>query len=192
MSNLYFNYEIPYFNYAQGVDWDKYKDIIGENTDFIFGKTFDLYKLDEVNYYDSKVVEIKMQALGIDYSITDSLAVKKTKIRTFLSKYRNKGLAKVYEDLAESVTGSVPDIYSGIIVGNYIWSISAWGTITDYDSVVMSWGDALNRFNIYIDVKTIDSALLDIIVVLYQEPPILPAFYKIYLIDSDFKILRGV
>jgi hypothetical protein len=56
----------------------------------------------------------------------------------------------------------------------------------------MRWNNISARFNIYIDVKTTDSNLLDAIVAAYRERYMLPAFYRIQLIDSGFAILRTV
>ena len=56
----------------------------------------------------------------------------------------------------------------------------------------MRWTGINSPFYVFIDVKTTDSDLLDEIVSIYREGYLLPAFYKIYLIDSDFNILRTV
>lgn len=192
MSNEYFNIEIPEFNQKYGTDWTSFETITDDNVDYLIGKTIDLYKLIDITRMSSKVVELWLNTLKIYYDDTDTLATKKLKLRYYNSQYSNKSLDEIYLDLAEGIVGTRGDIYSGFDLGAFIWDSSAWYDGSGYEDTDIRWTSLGSQFEIYIDVKTVVSAELDQIELLYSQPSMKPAFYLVYLIDSSFNILRTV
>lgn len=190
--NNYFNFEIPLFSEKYGTDWDDFKDIIEDANDNLFAKTFQLYWLLDPDYYTNRVAEIILDVLDIDFSSSDTLAVKKSKIRGFLSDLSKKGMEDFYLDPAEDIVGIRGEIY--ITDGR---QVSRRGMMRR--AVVGSGFDGAkwhvteqSGFNIYIDVKTLNGTELDQIEEYYRRDEYLPGFYQIYLIDSSFNILRTI
>ena len=183
MSNNYFNFKIPSFNEEYGEDWEDFKTIVDDNVDHIISKTIDLYKLRDPSRMPIIALEKALQLRGIDFDSSDSVATKKYKLRKFNPTFRDKGLGDPYLDLAENITGT-----RGWIIWFNIgatWGVDAWGD--------GRWGgNSENKFIILFNVKTTNSDELDTIVSLLQSKTMLPAFYKIFLIDDDYNTLREV
>lgn len=182
--NNWFNFHIPYFYETYGSDWVSFRSIIDYEVDYLFNKIHTLYSLNDINKMSDTVITKWLVLMGIKYSVGESTTVKRIRLRTFISRYINKGLADVYLDVAEGITGIRGAIYSGISAGAWFWSTNKWGA--------QKWGTSVGMYNVYFDVKTTDSTELDEIVILLQDPTLLPAFYKMYLIDSAWNILRTV
>lgn len=187
-----FNFQIPLFNEKYGEDWADFKMITDDAVDYLFEKTWQLYWLVDPNYMTVRVAERVLQALGLEYSSTDTLYSKKYQIRKFLTSFADKSLADVYLDIAEGIVGVRGVIYSGLTFGVWKWATSRWTSVGATFPVGIKWGSASSKFNIYIDVKTLVAAELDAIVTEYRRGYILPAFYQIYLIDTAGNILRTV
>ncbi len=191
--NNHFNFEIPYFNREYGSDWDSFNDIVEDNVDYLMRKTWQLFWLTDINTMPLRIVEIYLGILNISYSATDTLQEKKIKLRYFMSQYANKGMADIYLDIAEIITGQRGIICTGYDVGIWEWGVSTWSSGgTDHEDNCIIWGGDQAAFEIYIDVKSTDDTELDMIKNLYLQPHLRPAFHKIFLIDPDFNILRVI
>ncbi len=198
MSNNFYQFKIPYFNEKYGSDWDSFTTVINDNVDYVMNKTYQLYWLFDPNYYTTRVAEAVSDSLEIDYTEITTLAVKKYNIRKFLTKYANKGLADTYLDVQEAIVGTRGVIYTGYQYGwkhhttstdnNNRWGSATSGTFGG----AFKWTKASPQFYIYIDAKTTDSGLLDLLVEEYRQPSMLPAFYQIYIVDSSNNLLRTV
>ena len=86
------------------------------------------------------------------------------------------------------VTGITGILYAGTDYVNR-WDVSRWQDTTPAIDLIR-WPSDNPHFVIYFDVKTLDNGELDQIVDLLRDASVLPAFYQILLIDSDFNILR--
>lgn len=190
MNNDY-NFKIPVYNADYGKDWNNFLDIIEENIDHSFEKTWSLYHLQDIDRMPNRVIEILLDVFGILYNADDSTQVKRLLLRNNIAKYINKGLASLYLEVGESITGLVGGLYNYKTIGYFEWDKSSWyGNAPDSDDIV--WGNSGNLWYVYFDVKTTDSNKLDDIQRLLQETPMKPAFYTIYLIDSSWNILRTI
>ena len=190
--NNFFNFEIPYFNEKYGTDWDDFNTIVEDNTDYYFEKIWQLYWLNDPNYYSTRVVEKVLDSLGVPYGPTDTLEMKKLSVRKFLTNFRDKGLDSVYLDIQEAVVGTRGVIYTGLDAGVTRWNISRWAVKGNVGFWARKWSTPITKFYIYIDCKTLDNTELDTIMYAYRQDFILPAFYQIYLTDSSLNILRTV
>lgn len=190
--NHFYNITLPEFQEKYGKDWASYKSIREDYNDYIYLKTWQLYLLANVSTMPVKAIEICLTQLGIRFDSSDTLITKRTKLRYFVRQQMNKGLGTIYLDLAESVVGIRGAIYPGTIFGVWLWGSSRWRSTTGGIAVnYIRWKSASgSQFEMYIDVKTTDSAKLDAIEILYRQRDVFPAFYKIFLIDSSFVILR--
>ncbi len=191
MANNYFNFTLPTFMVQYGSDWIDFQTIVDDNVDNVMSKTYQLYWLNDPNNFTTRVSELVLDSLGISYSTTDTLLTKKIKIRTFLTKYANKGLADTYLEIGEDIVGTTGTIYTSLEDLNWLWGNSRWGSTGSTFLNSIKWNNQ-PRFFIYIDVNTTDNDELDQIQLLMQEDSMLPAFYKIFLIDSSFNILRSI
>ena len=189
MANNYFNFTLPFFSTQYGTDWEDFSTIINDNVDNIMKKTYQLYWLNDINSFTTRVSELVLDSLGIEYSSTDTLLTKKIKIRTFVTKYANKGLADTYLDIGEDIVGTSGTIYTSLSTLNWLWGTSRWGSTGDTNNDSIKWCNQ-PRFYIYIDVDTTDNDELDQIQLIMEQDSLLPAFYRIFLIDSSFTILR--
>lgn len=197
MANKFFNFSIPKFNQNYGSDWSGFTTIINDNVDNLFLKIWQIYHLIDIDRMSATVLEYWISLKGIISNDDDTVPIKKAKLRQWLTKHRDKGLAVIYEERCSSVTGLTPTIYNG---ADFVWRWpdnaqtmgSRWQGSGDPELDYIRWPDDNPQFSILIDVKTLVAAELDEIVALLRERPVLPAFYKIYLIDSDFNILRTV
>lgn len=188
--NNFFNFNIPYFCDKYGNDWSDFTTITDENVDYSIGKIWDLYKLADPNFFTTPVAELVGRSLDLSFDTTDTLKTKKYRIRKFLTMFKDKGTDAFYLDPQESIVGTRGVIYSSLDYGSWIWEESTWGDTDGAENILWSGDDA--QFFVYIDCKTTDNDLLDQIVDAYSAEYMLPAFYKIYLIDSNFEILRSV
>jgi hypothetical protein len=183
VSNQFYNFRIPDFQDKYGDDWDGFQAVIDDNWDYVFKKAWELYHLVDLNRMPVRVVEYQMNLRSIDFSYSDTAVTKKVNLRNFVNKYVNKGLASVYLDIAEGVTGSVGDLYLDWDRSGFDWDVDHWD---------FTWQDEGSKFIILFDVKTTDSGELDEIQALLQDESVKPAYYKIVLVDSDFNILRSI
>lgn len=183
MSNNYFNFNIPEFHDKQGKDWSSFTTIVNSEVDTLIKKITELYWLNDINFMSTPQIEAVMNALKLSYESTDTLQMKKIKLRSFVSKYKNKSLEDTYLDPQESIVGTRGVIYDGNATGSFKWGSSKWGSSATED--VIKWTETGPQFSIYVDVKTSDSTMLDQIQDIYQDPSMIPAFYQIYLIDFD-------
>jgi len=189
--NKFFNIKYPEFIDKYGKDWDQFKAILNEFVDFYFQKVWSLYYFNNVNTLNERAIEWVLKALKIEFTNEDTLKTKKIKLRFFVSQYRKKGLAEIYLNLQEAVVGIRGSIVSGQSLGVWRWGFSRWhGPIIQASDI--RWSLAGSQFEIYINCKTTDDSLLDEIMILYRQSSILPAFYKVYLVDDNYSILRTV
>ena len=191
--NNFFNFQTPYFNQQFGSDWDDFNDITEENVDYVMNKTWQLYWLRRIDTMPVMALEQALRLRAIEVDATDSIALKKYKLRKFDTSFKEKGTADFYLDYQEEIVGTRGAIYSGLYFGASIWGSSSWaisgGTPSGTELV---WATTYSPFHIFIDVKTTDSALLDELVAVYSQTFLRPAFYQIYLVDSTFTILRSI
>ena len=191
--NNFFNFQTPYFNQQFGSDWDDFNDITEENVDYIMDKTWQLYWLRRIDTMPVMALEQALRLRAIEVDATDSIALKKYKLRKFNTSFKEKGTADFYLDYQEEIVGTRGAIYSGLYFGASIWGSSSWaisgGTPSGTELV---WATTYSPFHIFIDVKTTDSTLLDELVAVYSQTFLRPAFYQIYLVDSTFTILRSI
>ncbi|MFW9871943.1 MAG: hypothetical protein ACFFG0_02500 [Candidatus Thorarchaeota archaeon] len=190
--NNYFNFTIPKFNSEYGEDWGDFNDITEDQVDYAIQKIIDLYKLNDITMTPLIATEYIMKLLGIEIYSTDSLAIKKYKIRKYNTNAKAKATLDLYLDYAENIVGTRGEIYNGYYYGAFIQDESSWPDTSNPTSEDWVWAGFEDRFYIYIDVKTTDSGELDEIQDLYQQDHLLPAFYQVYLIDSSFNILRTI
>lgn len=194
--NNFYNFTIPEFYLRYGEDWDDFQTIVDDNVDYTYAKLLGLYWLNDIDRTPLRALEKILNALKINYSIADSIAVKKALLRKYVTKYADKGLGQQYLDLAEAVTGIVGEFYLESERGNWVWGDASWhnGATETEDDMTWGAGDVL-IFIVYFDVKTSDSDELDQIQVLLRDKSMNPAFYQMYLIDYDstgFTILRTI
>jgi hypothetical protein len=190
--NNWFNFSIPYFNSQFGEDWEDFNDIVEENVDYVMNKTYELYWLQDVSRMPLLAIEKALRVRGIETWPTEDIQSKRLKIRTFATNFNRKATGELYLDYAEAIVGIRGEIYGAYEFGESVWDMMIWpipGTPDDADRV---WETPAIIFEIYIDVKTTDSDLLDAIVDEYRQKFLLPAFYQIYLVDEDMTILRTV
>ena len=190
--NNYFNFEIPFFNKQFGQDWSSFNTIVESNNDYLFGKTYDLYKLRDINRMPVLALDIALKLRDIETDASEALTIKKQKLRSFNKDFKSKAMGDTYLDYQETIVGIRGVIYNGYTLGSIVWGISTWPISGSPEGTDMIWSTTSSAFDIYIDCKTTDSGLLDDIVAIYSQKFLLPAFYQIYLIDSDFNILRTV
>lgn len=189
--NKYFNFNLPKFNEDYGEDWADFLSIIDNEVDTMINKTVRLRWLADPNFFTHRVAEVLLKLLNIEYIGYATLSLKKFYIRKFVTSFKDKGMKDTYLNVQESIVGVRGEIFFGS-TGNMRWDYSRWmleGTPVATD---WTWGVFESTFSVYINVKTVDSDLLDLLVEAYRQPYILPAFYKIYLVDNNFQILRTV
>jgi len=189
--NKFFNVKYPEFLEKYGKDWDSFKTILNEAVDHYFKKAWDIYYFNNVNTISERAIEQVLRLLKIEFNSADTYLTKKIKLRFFVSQYKKKGLAEIYLDLQEKVVGTRGFITSGQSLGVWRWGYSKWHG-SAIDATDMRWSLAGSQFEIYINCQTADSTLLDQIVALYRQKSVNPAFYRIYLVDDSFVILRTI
>jgi len=182
MSNNWFNFKLPEFYEKYGSDWDDFSDIIEDNTDYAFLKTWQLYHIIDITRMPLRVTEWWLDLLRIGYDEDDTLTTKKAKLRFFANKYANKGLAEIYIDVAREVSG---------VDGSFrLPSGDAW---TWGSARPAHWSGSIDsRHMVWFEPGTSDSDELDAIQALFQSKEMRPAFYKMYLVDSGDTILREI
>lgn len=190
--NNWFNFKIPFFNEQFGQDWSDFLTIVESNTDNVMNKTFDLYKIHDVSMKPIRALELSLELRGIKTETTESVNIKRQKLRSYNKDFKSKGMKEVYLDYQEAVVGTRGEIYNGYIVGTFVWDMSNWAVIGSEEPTDRIWSTEETKFLIYIDCKTTDSGLLDELVAIYRQAFLLPAFYQIYLVDSSLNILRTV
>jgi hypothetical protein len=214
--NNFFNFDIPEFQKKYGQDWDAFKTIMGSEFDILFQKTWELYDLNNISKMDARIVQFWLDLYKIPYGESDTVQTKKLRLRFFIEKQKNKAMEAIFLDLGEQITGIRGALYCGSDIGVWRWGFSRWaanrpiklmrwnttpdrwttwrwsGMRTGRLATFLRWSQALPQFIIYFDVKTTDPTMLDQIQSLLQDKNVKPAFYKIYLCDSLFNILRTV
>jgi len=190
--NNFYNFNLPYFNEQFGSDWTPFKTIVDDNVDYVMNKTWDLYKLKDIGMMSVRATEIAISLRGIETDPDESLVVKKAKLRSFNKDFKAKGMKDTYLDYQEIIVGVRGEIYNGYVFGTFVWGISCWPIVGDTESCSRIWSTNETKFDIYVDCKTTDSGLLDEIETVFRQSFLLPAFYQMYLVDSDFNILRTV
>lgn len=190
MSNNFFNFNLPAIIEKYSDDWDDFKTEMQENFDYYFALVWNLYTLRSINKMTSRLVQRFMDLRQISYTDSDTLSEKKYKIRHHVSKLADKGLADVYLDAAEDIVGTRGVLYNGVNLF-WRWNYSVWPDSGD-NVLYIKWPNENPAFTIFFDVKTSDSDTLDQLVDLLREDSMLPGFYKMYLVDSTFTILRVI
>lgn len=216
MSNNFFNFTLPEFQKKYGSDWTSFKTIIDSEIDTLFQKTWSLYEINDINKMSARVVQYWLDLYKIPYDDTDSVLTKKLRLRSFVAKQRNKAMEDIYLDIGESVVGLRGELFAGTDVGVWRWGHNRWAG--DIDVELMKWDTVAGRwsawrwystrtarlatylrwsqdnpqFVVYFYVKTLDSDKLDQIVSILRDKNLKPAFYKIYLCDESFNILRTI
>lgn len=190
--NNFFNFTIPYFNSQFGEDWDDFNSITEENVDYVVDKTWQLYWLKRIDTLPIIALDYAIKLRGIEVDADDTIALKKFKLRKFNTTFKDKGASSFYLDYQEAIVGTRGTVYDGLSLGSSVWGRSIWPSSSIESDTEWVWVGSSSLFNIFIDVKTTDSDLLDDIVAVYRQRSMLPAFYKIFLIDSSFTILRSV
>ena len=190
--NNWFNFQKPYFNELYGSDWDSFDTIVEDNVDYLYQQNWRLYWLRDITLMRPQPLESALRLRGIKYDETTSTKIKKRNLRKFNTANKEKGMEDFYLDYQESVVGTRGAIYSGYELGSFVWDSSCWPISGTPESCDWVWTTTDAIFDIYIDCKTTNSDLLDELVEIYRQDFLLPAFYQIYLIDSDFTILRTV
>jgi len=189
--NNFFNITYPKFIEKYGKDWEDFKTILNEWVDHFFSKAWDLYKYNNINTLSERALEQVLKALKIEFNVNDTFLTKKIKLRFFVSQYKRKGLSEIYLDLQEQIVGIRGTIVSGQSLGVWRWGYSRWHG-SSIDASDMRWSQAGSQFEIYINCKTLDNTKLDQIVSLYRQKSVNPAFYRIYLVDDVYAILRTI
>jgi hypothetical protein len=190
--NNYFNFEIPYLNSQFGTDWDDFITIIDDNTDYFYSKIEQLYWLKDITRMPLMAMELALKLRNISHLSDEVMASKKLKLRKFNTTSKNKGTSDVYLDFQEALVGTRGVVYNGFILGSIAWGVSAWAISGSPESTDRIWATPATGFDIYVDVKTTDTDILDQITEIYRQKFLLPAFYQVYLVDSSFNILRTV
>lgn len=190
--NNYYNFILPYFNEQFGSDWTAFKTIVDDNVDYVMNKTYELYWLKDITRMPVMATEIAIKLRGIETDGSESIAIKKAKLRNFNKDFKSKGMQDTYLDYQELIVGARGNIYNGYVFGTFVWGISTWAIAGFPESTDRIWSADETKFDIYIDCKTLDSGELDEIQAIFRQSFLLPAFYQIYLVDSDFNILRTV
>lgn len=185
--NNFFNFQLPVFQEKYGNDWTDFKTITDDNVDYFMAKIWDLYKLNDPNFYTTRVAEIVLDSLGVPYSAPETLVTKKQYVRKFLTNFKDKGSADVYLDIQETIVGTRGTIYTSLDYFTWLWDESTWGDTDEVENIIWSGDDA--AYYVFIDCKTTNAALLTQIVDSYNQDFLFPAFYKIILVDSDYNVL---
>jgi len=191
--NEFFNFKIPDYNLRYGLDWGNFKSIVGDNVDYVFKKIFECYHLKDLNKMPLSIIERFLKQYKIDFYPTDTTETKITKLRFYFQSQKRKTLQDFYLDLIENIVGVRGIIYSGEeISGAFEWDTSAWYDDEAIDPDSITWGSESSKFLIFINVKTIDEELINQILSVLRAENILPAFYKIFLIDDAKTIIAEV
>lgn len=184
--NNYFNFKLPNFISEYGSDWQDFVDIMEEYCDELYLKTEQLYKIIDINKMIDRNIINNLILYRIYYDSSYTPAMRRTAFRSVVTESTNKGLRLVYHNICLSITGLAPDFYLGLdLVHRWNttrrWNFSRWpATGTD------------KYFQIYIDVKTIDNTELDNIANMIRQDQYSPIFYRVYLVDSSFTVLRSI
>lgn len=192
MSNCCWNFKLPVYCEKYGTDWTNFLSIVEENGyDHTIKKIWELYWLVQIDKMSEKIVQIYIDLLKIPYASTDDLKTKKLRLRTFVSKQADKALEDIYLDIGEGIVGIRGNLY---LEDNLVWRWDSgrWYGGTDRLQQFLRWPSSNPKFVVYFDCKTLDSTELDQIQELLRDDNILPAFYKMYLVDDNFNILRTI
>ena len=73
-------------------------------------KTFELYWLKDFGRMSAQALEYALRLRDIETTPSEALSVKRSKLRSFSTGYRNKGTADLYLDYAEAITGGRGEI----------------------------------------------------------------------------------
>ncbi len=207
--NNFFNFKIAEFNERYGTDWEDFKLIIDDYTDYHFQKIWELYHLDDINRMSEGIVNQLLKFMEISYSRVESLAEKKLKLRKNISRNKEKGFASQYLEELTGLVGAGAKIYSGYDLGAWRWMSAEkntphvpgarWVDPEEFDQEgdldFIRFPTEKEHFKIYFDVKTIDDSQLDLIVQKLRASALMPAFYNIYLIsiaDGRINILKEI
>jgi hypothetical protein len=184
MSNNYFNFRLPDFQEKYGSDWDDFIGEIDDIIDEVYSDTFDLYRLSDIDRMKNTVVNILVNVYKIATISGETSRQLRVKLRSFPSIYANKGLAIIYIEIAEGITGIAGELYTADILEGWLWDTSTFP---------IRFGDSdQDKFIILFDVKTTDNTELDSIQELLRDKTVKPAFYQMFLIDSSYNILRTI
>jgi len=186
------NFKLPDLLENYGQDWSDFLDITTENNDYNFNKIWELYYLVDIDRMPLQVLESLLRNLKINYDAADSFQIKKILLRSHAGKYINKGLDIIYIEAAKSITGLDGVLHNFDSVGYMEWGQSIWPDTSSPSIDDWVWAEMDDLYIIYFDVKTLDNDELDDIQRLLQDETLKPAFYKMYLIDSNFIILRTI
>ena len=190
MSNNYFNFKIPDFNERWGEDWSDFQTIIDDNVDHLIEKIVQLYWLKKPDRMTVIALELAMRFRQITIVSDDTLAQKRYKLRHYNSLYKEKSLGSFYLDPVESIVGTAGDLYlasdlwDGWILDEFVFG--------DPDHGIFGGIEEDNKWTFFFDVKTTDAGLLDQILECLRDKPMVPAFYRLILIDSSWNILEVV
>lgn len=190
--NNWFNFKIPFFNSQFGQDWSSFQTIVDSNVDNIMNKTFDLYKIHDISMKPIRALELSLALRGIKTDITETVGIKRQKLKSYNKDFKSKGMKEVYLDYQEAIVGIRGEISNGTVAGVFVWGTSSWAINGSPESTDRIWSTEETKFNIYIYCATADDTLLDELVTLYRQEFLLPAFYTIYLTDEYYNILRTV
>jgi hypothetical protein len=190
--NNWYNFKIPYFNGQFGTAWTAFETIVDDNVDYVMNKTYELYWLKDITRMPVMATEIAIKLRNIETDASESIAIKKAKLRNFNKDFKSKGMQSTYLDYQEIIVGIRGNIYNGYIFGTFVWGESCWPIIGAPEGTDWIWSADDTKFEIYIDCKTINSGELDEIQTIFRQNFLRPAFYNIYLVDSNFNILRTV
>lgn len=174
--NNYFNYQIPEFNENYGSDWIPFREIINENTDYLFKRIYKLYGLDDIDRMPLQAVRVLLDLLKIDYENLPTNLLK-VKLRIFPTVYAKKGTIEMYREIIESVTGIEPEVSNAYLVHGWRWGTARMNNIRISEDGIL--------FQILIKTFTAEPAIINDLKQLLRDKSTLPAFYTIYLIDSN-------
>jgi len=150
--NNFFNFQIPYISSQFGVDWGSFTTIVDDNTDYIMNKTFELYRLKDPARMPAPALEIALKLRDIETTPAELLSVKREKLRSFSTGYRNKGTADLYLDYAEAITGGRGEIFQGYDSGYTDWGVSSWSMgLSEANARV--WETPAVVYKIYVEPK---------------------------------------
>ncbi len=181
--NNFLNFRLPDFQNKYGSDWNDFIDLMEEIYDEIYVDTVDLYSLSNIDKMRDEIVIILLSLFKIETTLLDTKGTRKNKLREFVNVYRKKGLAEIYLDVGESVTGLIGNLYTAKEKG---------GWVIGEDIIPLRLESEQDLFIILYDAKTVDAGEIDIIVSMLRDKYLYPAFYKMYIVDSSLNVLAEV
>lgn len=179
-----------------GSDWGPFESITENWIDYMIRKAWELYFLNNLDTMSNKAVAWELNFLKVEIDPLDTELTRRIKLRLLSSKYKSKGLAKLYLDIAEKIVGVRGEIISGITKGSWIWNESIWPyppPNNDDKHLFFVWQTVgAGQFDVLFNVKTTDESKLNLIVSLIRQKSFKPAFYRFLLIDDAGNILRRI